>query len=128
MEMIIRPLSGRGSDIRIEYIKDDIHVHWGNAKFKIKKSVIQEITTNFFKDKDEWYPLGACIDNPMKYGLGEYITKEHNLTPKHASVVAAIMYKEGLIEFRGKRPIELKLIKRNKFLRDNMKNYIMDKS
>lgn len=79
MEMIIRPLSGRGSDIRVEYNKDDIHVHWGNADFKIKKDVIEEIKINFFKDKDEWYLLGACIDKPMKYGLGEYITKEKNI-------------------------------------------------
>ena len=46
----------------------------------------------------------------MKDGLGEYITKEHKLNPKQASVIAAIMYKEGLIEFRGKKPIELKKI------------------
>jgi hypothetical protein len=72
--------------------------------------VIEEILINFLKDKDEWYLLGLCIDKPMKYGLCEYISKEHNLTPKHASVIAAIMYKEGFIEFRGKRPIELKLI------------------
>lgn len=46
----------------------------------------------------------------MKYGLGQYIKKEHKLNPKQASVIAAIMYKQGLIEFWGKKPIELKKV------------------
>jgi hypothetical protein len=110
MEIILRPLSGRGLDISVEYDEYNIHIHWGKSNFKIKKSVIEDIEINFFKYKDEWYPLGACVDNPMKYGLGQYITKVHKLNPKQASVIAAIMYKEGLIQFRGKKPIELKKI------------------
>lgn len=108
MEIILKPLSGRGSDIRFEYDGNDIYILWGKTNFKIKKAVIEDIKINFFKNKNEWYSLGACIDNPMKYGLGQYITKEHKLNPKLASVIASIMYKQGLIEFRGMKPIELR--------------------
>jgi hypothetical protein len=110
MEIILRPLSGRGLDIRVEYDEHYIHIRWGKASFKIKKSIMEDIKINFFKEKDEWYPLGACVDNPMEYGLGKYIVKQHKLNPKQATVIAAILYKEGLIEFRGKKPIELKKI------------------
>lgn len=108
MKITLRPLSGRGLDIIVEYAENDIYICWGTVTFKIKKEVIEDIKINFFKHKDEWYSLGACVDSPIKNGLGEYIVKKHKLTPRHASVIAAIMYNEGLIEFRGKKPIELR--------------------
>lgn len=109
MKKII-PLSGRGKEIVYSYNNDIIEVKWSNTIFNLEKDVIEDIINNFFIDKNEWYLLGACVDNPIKNGLGEYITINHKLTPRHASVIAAIMFNEGLIEFRGRKPIELKRI------------------
>ena len=106
----IKPLSGRGGDIFYTYNGNIIEIKWSNTILKLKRSIIDDILNNFFRYKEKWYALGACVDNPIKNGLGEYITVKHKLTPRHASVIAAIMLKEGLIQFRGKRPIELKKI------------------
>lgn len=106
----IKPLSGRGKDIIYTYNNGIIEVKWARTIFDLKESIINDIINNFFVHKDEWYLLGACVDNPIKNGLGEYLVNKHKLTPRHASVIAAIMFNEGLIEFRGKKPIELKKI------------------
>lgn len=65
---------------------------------------------NFFIDHEKWYPQGACSNNPQKSGLREYLAFKHGFTPRYASAIAAIMFNEGLIQFRGIRPIELKRI------------------
>ena len=75
----------------------------------LKRSIVKDILDNFFIDLDKWYLLGACEDNPTKNGLGEFLLR-YKFTARHASVIAAIMGSEGLIQFRGIRPIELKKI------------------
>ena len=106
----IKPLSGRGKDIIYTYNKDVIEVKWADTKLNLRRSIVKDIIDNFFIDKDKWYLLGACEDNPIKNGLGDFITLRHKLTPRHSSVIAAIMFSEGLIQYRGIRPIELKKI------------------
>lgn len=51
----------------------------------------------------------------MEGGLGEYLKKNYDeLNPRHASVLAAIMVKEGLINRIDGKPILMRKIK-NKF-------------
>ena len=50
------------------------------------------------------------MDNPIKGGLGEYLLMNHGLSPRYASVIGAIMYECGLVNFRGKGKIDLKKI------------------
>jgi hypothetical protein len=107
---IINTISGRGKEIIYSTDNDIIEIRWSNAKFSIRESVIEEIMLNFFIDNEKWYPLGACSNNPQKGGLGEYVALKHGFTPRCASAIAAIMLNEGLIQFRGQRPIELKRI------------------
>ena len=100
------PLSGLGSEIIYEH---GYIIKWRKTKFTIPDSIIDDILKNFFIDKNKWYPLGASETNPMPRGLGAYInSKPISLNPRHASVIAAIMNKEKLIEAKGKKPILLK--------------------
>jgi len=108
MLKIIKPLSGRGKEIKYEYHNEDINVEWGSIQFKVEKDLMEDILKNFFVDRGKWYLLGACANSPIKDGLGEYIAKKLKLTPRHASAIAAIMYSEKMVIYRGKRPIELK--------------------
>lgn len=104
----IKPLSGRGKEIVYSYNKDIIEIEWSNIILNLHRRVIDDIINNFFVDKDNWYLLGACEDNPSKNGLGEYIKNKHKLTPRYTSVIATIMFNEGQIQYRGLKPIELK--------------------
>ena len=47
MEIILRPLSGRGLDIRVEYDEKHIHIRWEKADFKIKNAIMRDIKINF---------------------------------------------------------------------------------
>ncbi len=66
----------------------------------------------YFLDFKTWYPLGASMTNPLKGGLGEYLNKNYpKLNPRYASVLAAIMVKEGLIENKNLKPILIRKLK-----------------
>lgn len=88
--------------IKYEQINDVIKVEWGTNKFKINEDLYDEILENFFEEENKWYPLGACLDNPIRGGLGEFLEslESYRFNPKYASVIAAIMYNEGLINYR----------------------------
>ena len=79
-------------------------------KFSISDSLIEDILENFLIEKTKWYPLGADEVNPMPRGLGEFITsRQDNLTPRHASAVAAIMEKEDMLSaIKDQKPIQLR--------------------
>ena len=103
-------LSGRGTIIYYEDYKEGFNVKWGKMKFFISGSLIKDISENFFIEQKKWYPLGASETVPMKGGLGEFITsKQSNLTPRHASALAAIMNEEGMIvALKDQKPILLR--------------------
>ena len=107
---MIRPLSGRGKDIYYKYNNDRIEVKWGEMKFFIEKGIINEVLNDFFIDKEKWYPLGASMTDPIKGGLGEFLSIKRGLSPRHASVVASIMYDQKLVDYKMKRRIDLKRI------------------
>lgn len=100
----INTLSEKPNTKKIKYgkVDDMIKVEWGTSKFKINEDLYDEILENFFEEGDEWYPLGACVDNPTRGGLGEFLEglEDYRLNPKHASAIAAIMHNEGLINYR----------------------------
>jgi hypothetical protein len=103
------PLSGRGKQINYEYVKNGFDVKWGKSPFHIPNSLINDIMKNFLIDKNEWYPLGADEMNPMPKGLGSFINSKHiGLNPRHACAIAAIMYKERMIDFQNGKPIFLR--------------------
>lgn len=105
-----KPLSGRGTTIYYEEYKDGFNIEWGETKFFISDSLIKDILENFFIEQKKWYPLGASETIPMPRGLGEFITsKQSNLTPRHASALAAIMHGEGMIvAIKDQKPILLR--------------------
>ncbi|KXB07772.1 hypothetical protein AKJ55_01990, partial [candidate division MSBL1 archaeon SCGC-AAA382M17] len=103
------PLSGRGKLISLEKSQNGRKVRWGKTSFFLPDRLIDDLLNNYFKEDGKWYPLGASMTNPAKGGLGEYLAKNYkNFTPRHASAIAAIMVRDNLLEFRGKKPIELK--------------------
>jgi len=101
------PLSGRGTTIQYEHYNDGFNVEWGKMKFFVPGSLIEDILENFLIEKNKWYPLGADEVSPMPRGLGEFIaSKQDSFTPRHASAIAAIMYKEGMIvAIKDQKPI-----------------------
>jgi hypothetical protein len=103
------PLSGKGQRIRWRDTKKSRIVEWGDTKFILSDELFDDVLDDYFKDTEKWYPLGASMTDPVHGGLGEYIQNNFPpLTPRHVSAIAAIMVQEGLIEFRGKKPIELR--------------------
>lgn len=113
MDKFVYPLSGRGKRISWQTIENGRLVTWGNTTFDLKNEMINDILNNYFIDAEKWYPLGASMTDPISGSLGEYIqNKFTNLTPRHASAIAAIMVKyDHLLEEKGKKPIMLKKIK-----------------
>lgn len=116
MGKIIKPLSGKGKEIEYSICNQDIKIEWGEAIFTVKRESLAKILKEYFIDNNEWYNLGSCLDDPVKGGLGEYISKNskelfnRKLSPKYASAIAAIMCEEGLLTFKDERPIKLKRI------------------
>lgn len=105
------PLSGCGTEIIYEKEYKEWDVKWGTINFKIKYEYLADIMNDFFVDSNEWYPLGASMDKPIKGGLGEYVKDNIPfLTPRHASAIAAILYNENLISVKGKKPLYLKKV------------------
>ncbi|WMM26674.1 hypothetical protein RBU61_08345 [Tissierella sp. MB52-C2] len=47
---------------------------------------------------------------PMNKGLGEFLLENYKLSPRYASLIAAMMVNERLIEAKGKKTIMLKKI------------------
>lgn len=108
MEKIF-PISGRGKEIIYNFVDGSRDIKWGNTKFKLSGSKINDILEHFFAENSKWYPLGADEIKPLPNGLGAYLeTKYKGFTPRHASVVAAIMHHEGLIEHKDQKPILLR--------------------
>jgi len=102
------PLSGRGQLISWKETKTGRYVYWGKMVFCLPDDLIDDILANYFRSSEMWYPLGASMTAPASGGLGEYIQENLGLSPRYASAIAAIMVQDELIEFRGKKPIELR--------------------
>ncbi len=110
----IYPLSGNGKLIFYESKEYDLIIKWGNQKIKISIDLVNDIMKNYFVDFKVWYPLGAGMTNPLKGGLGEYLNNNYpQLNPRYASVLAAIMIHEGLIEAKDLKPILIRKLKRS---------------
>ena len=108
-EQELYPLTCRGKPIFCKNIYNGRHVVWGNTPFDLLDEDIDEILDNFFQDFAAWYKLGASETKPIPGGFGEYVQKRFpRLTPRHASAIASIMVQDNLIEFRGRKPIELR--------------------
>lgn len=110
--LITMPLSGRGKPIVFGTNDDGVHwVQWGEVSFLITRDQIRQILSEFFRNHYQWYPLGASMTAPIPGGLGEYVQSQFSpLGPRHASAIAAMMVYEGLLESRGKNPIELRRV------------------
>ncbi len=103
------PLSGRGEPIVYARENGGFNVRWGATTFHLSDELVETILTSFFVDAGHWYPLGSSADTPMAGGLGQFVKDHgHNMTPRHASAVAPILVSEGLLDWRGAKPIELR--------------------
>lgn len=105
---LLAPLSGRGQPI--SYVRNGRvrHVRWGSIVFLLPDDLVNAICTHFLRDEDKWYLLGADMVSPPPGGLGDYLRRHSALSPRHASAVAAILVDDGLVDARGRRPIELR--------------------
>lgn len=101
---IISSLSGRAS---FEYTLD------GNGGFyleythrpHISKELIQKIQQKF---KNKTVLGGFHMTNPTSGGFGEWIQENSQFTPRHASHIAAVLKKTGVIKKSfGVSPITL---------------------
>ncbi len=107
----IKPLSGNGTTIEYVYktANNEYDIKWGDAKFQLSSKTINQIVNDFFKDDKEWYLLGVSVTSPSKGGFGEFLTTLNmSFSPRHGSAVAAILVKEGILEYKGKSPIKLR--------------------
>lgn len=50
------------------------------------------------------------MTEPIEGGLGKFLLENHKLSPRYASLIAAVMVNESLLSFKGKKPIMLKKI------------------
>lgn len=108
-EAVFKPLSGRGRSIRANREEAGWSLLWGSYHFTLTDSLVADILANFFVDPHHWYPLGASMTDPMPNGLGSFLRRRcPRLNPRQASLIAALMAKEQLLECRGLKPIELK--------------------
>jgi hypothetical protein len=100
---LLSTLSGSGRQVSWKDYKGGRRVSWGKSNFNLPDDYIDNILNNFFKNFENWYILGASMDDPIIGGLGEYVQKNFPpLTPRHASAIAAIMAHYNLIDFKGK--------------------------
>jgi hypothetical protein len=106
-----QPLSGKGQTIAVYHNPQFRSVLWGDLAFELSNAMIRMILGEFFIEDGRWYLLGASMTDPDPAGLGSFIrNKFPAFNPRHASAIAAIMVHEGFVEFRGRKPIELKKI------------------
>lgn len=104
------------TNIKYEFRKKETYVLWGEIEIELNNLIYSVILDDFFRNQNQWYYLGTSMDNPIPEGLGEYIKRNSYqiqgelLGPRYASLIAAIMYNEGWIDFKGKRPILIKKI------------------
>jgi hypothetical protein len=64
------------------------------ADVPISANLFKAILQNF---KGQKIPGGFCMTSPTRGGLGEWVQQNSNLSPRHASHIAAILVHEGLI-------------------------------
>lgn len=110
-KQVLVPLSGDGKPIECQIYDGGRRVVWGTTRFDLPDEVMESILDDFFVDSDKWYTLGASMTKPATDGLGEFVSSRfHRFSPRHASAIAAIMAQDNLIEYRGKKPIELRKV------------------
>lgn len=106
----ILPLSGRGNPIKWQgrFGETELKIYWGQT-FTFNLNVKQQnMILNDYFATDNWYPLGASMDNPTKGGLGEYMQNKFNKNPRTASAIAAILVYLQIIEYKVNRTIYLR--------------------
>ncbi|HAR85073.1 MAG TPA: hypothetical protein DCR69_05025 [Clostridium sp.] len=115
----INTLSKIGTEkLSIYYTINDneTFIEWGTLKHTISNSMYKGILKEFLVNEHEWYSLGASMTNPTEGGLGLFIKNNsmriinRTLSPRYASLIAAIMYNEGWIDYKGKKSIKIRKI------------------
>lgn len=102
------PLSGRGKTISYQVSEGHYSILWGDTLFEVSATIVSELLRGYFQNPKAWYPLGASMHPIFEHGMGEFIAKsDTKLTPRHASAIAAVLVKEGILVASGKSPIFL---------------------
>ncbi len=104
----VYPLSGRGKPITYFQQGNTTIINWGSMKFKITDEQVNNLLANFFTDKDKWYLLGTNMTGAPEGSFGNYISTHFSLTPRHGSAIAPILVNEQVLDYRGKKPLEVK--------------------
>ena len=93
----IHTLGPPGRRTEVTYSGDTatgVTLHFDSANLSISSNLIQTILETF---NGQIIPGGFCMTAPSHGGLGEWVQENSNLSPRHASFIAAILVHEGLI-------------------------------
>jgi hypothetical protein len=71
-----------------------VALHFDTSNPYIPASLFQAILETF---RGQTIPGGFCMTSPTRGGLGEWVQQNSNLTPRHASHIAAILVHEKII-------------------------------
>ena len=104
----ISTLSGHGGIVQYRVEDGGYKIQWEKTTYYLGDDMTRQIMTFF--DDGEWHPMGASQDKPMADGFGAFLKKVFSISPRYASAIAPILVNEGILEFRGKRPIFLRKI------------------
>lgn len=108
LEKFISTLSNGDKCISYRIQDRKLHYNWKDLEGELKIEIIEDTLERFFTEREKWYPLGASMTEPIEGGLGEFLLENYKLSPRYASLIAAIMVNESLLRFKGKKPIMLK--------------------
>lgn len=102
------PLSGRGEKIYYKVSEGHYSILWGDTPFEVSPKIVSKLLREYFQNPKAWYPLGASMVPIFEHGMGEFIANsDTKFTPRHASAIAAVLVKEGILIAKGIRPIFL---------------------
>jgi hypothetical protein len=74
-----------------------VSLHFDSSNPYIPAHLFQAILKMF---NGQTIPGGFCMTSPTRGGLGEWVQQNSDLSPRHASHIAAILVHEGRIKSR----------------------------
>ncbi|HIY54508.1 MAG TPA: hypothetical protein H9832_11225 [Candidatus Agathobaculum merdavium] len=104
----ISTLARKNNNILYCCVQNEILVQWSKMNFSFTEDMLYTILQEFFSDGAEKV-MGASMTDPPKDGFGWYLYNRFpHYSPRHASVIAAIMYDLGLLDYRVKKAVYLR--------------------
>ncbi|MBM6911495.1 hypothetical protein [Oscillibacter valericigenes] len=107
----ISTLARNKKNIYYQKSGDGYQISWANMrKFPLTNAQISKILDTYFVVSGQWYLLGPKEDDPAPGGFGEFLQMTFSISPRYASVIAAVLVDLGYLESQGKSPVLLRKI------------------